>query len=291
MRPAPGLIWCKDGHGSSKCFRSDRGSALAVKTAVEILSEFFQGEWAKLGQQEQQEQLHVRLPKRIQFEWRQKVNQHLHQNQLNRSEIDKLENTHSRNWRKHWRKLKWSIYGATLLAVVIVDSFVAYVQLGDGDIVAVLDSGDVIRPLPDDERLIANETTSLSSENAAADFRVHIQSVDEQLPDLILLATDGYSNSFRDDASFIKAANDFHQLLKSPGGAAEITQHLDEWLHDSAEMSGDDVTICLLRRVNAGSTEHKNIESLNQKPQQTIDTLKATPTYAPSPDSSESLET
>lgn len=39
-RSLPLILSVSDGHGSDKCFRSDRGSRFAVKKAVQLVGEF-----------------------------------------------------------------------------------------------------------------------------------------------------------------------------------------------------------------------------------------------------------
>ena len=51
-------------------------------------------------------------------------------------------------------------YGATLLAAAATDRVLLYLQLGDGEILSVTAQGTTTRPLPPDDRLIANQTTS-----------------------------------------------------------------------------------------------------------------------------------
>jgi serine/threonine protein phosphatase PrpC len=241
-----------DGHGSSKCFRSDRGSQLATETAIEVVEDFFGGDWESLSPRDRQHQLEDRLPKRIVSEWRNKVRHELTEFPLSVEEQEKMATFRSAGSKDSWDEIPYVVYGATLLTVVITGSFVVYLQLGDGDILTVLDSGDVDRPLPNDDRHIGNETTSLSSEKAAYDFRVVMKSSIECLPSLILMATDGYSNSFKDDDSFRKTGSDFCSLLASPEGISDVKKNLEEWLTESAKMSGDDVTLCLLyREINS----------------------------------------
>ena len=242
------IVAVSDGHGSTRSFRSDRGSKFAAETAIEVVENFFLGEWVRLSLRDKQQQLEFRLPTRIVGEWREKVRRDLDEFPLSEADHETLATYKTAKQKPNPEAIPYIVYGATLLTVVITAEFVVYLQLGDGDILIVPELGDVFRPFPTDERLIGNETTSLSSGNAANDFRVCIESSTQVLPSLILMATDGYSNSFRDDASFFKAGLDFRHLLESIDGSAEVERRLKEWLEESAQMSGDDVTLCLLHR-------------------------------------------
>jgi hypothetical protein len=52
-------------------------------------------------------------------------------------------------------------YGATSLSFLLTPTYALYLQLGDGEMVTVSESGKIGHPLPEDSRLLANETTSL----------------------------------------------------------------------------------------------------------------------------------
>ncbi len=138
-------------------------------------------------------------------------------------------------------------YGTTILAVAVVEEGLFLLQIGDGDILIVSPTGDVSRPLPPDQRLFANETTSLCSKTAAADCRVlWIPNIGGELPSLVMLTTDGYPNSFRQESGFLKAASDLCALIAEEGRTA-VEKELEGWLDEtSSQGSGDDITIALL---------------------------------------------
>jgi len=79
--------------------------------------------------------------------------------------------------------------------------WIAYLQLGDGDILAVDEGGTTRRPLPGDPALAGNRTTLLCAEDAWEDMRVRVET---EMPALIALSTDGYANSFQTDADFLQ---------------------------------------------------------------------------------------
>jgi hypothetical protein len=123
-------------------------------------------------------------------------------------------------------------------------------QLGDGDILVVSETGEVIRPLPGDERLFANETTSLCSHNAWCDFRVSFQPLLSRPPALILLATDGYANSFHNEVGFLKVGPDILEKIRS-GGLDVVNEGLETWLSETSQLgSGDDITLGIICRMD-----------------------------------------
>jgi serine/threonine protein phosphatase PrpC len=63
---------------------------------------------------------------------------------------------------------------------------------------------------------------------------------------MILLSTDGYANSFKDDSGFLKAARDIWEILRFDG-KDYVQKHLEEWLNETSEGgSGDDITVGLV---------------------------------------------
>ena len=136
-------------------------------------------------------------------------------------------------------------YGSTLLCVLLTSEYIIYAQLGDGDILTVSKDGEVNRPILKDERLMANETTSLCLPKAWDDFRVAFQPINGAVPALVMLSSDGYSNSFRDEAGFLKAGADYLNLIREEG-IDYVEQHLADWLNEASQSgSGDDVTLGL----------------------------------------------
>jgi hypothetical protein len=142
-------------------------------------------------------------------------------------------------------------YGATSLTVAVEESFVLYLQLGDGEILNVSATGEVTRALPEDERLFANETTSLCTRDAEKNFRVRLQTLAGEPPALILLSTDGYVNSFSDSAGFLKVGSDLLEMLRADG-FDPINASLKGWLEEATRSgSGDDCTLGLICRMDA----------------------------------------
>jgi hypothetical protein len=133
-----------------------------------------------------------------------------------------------------------------------------YLQLGDGEILTILPNGTISRPIPKDERLIANETTSLCLPIAWEEFRVRYQPVDSNSPVLIMVSSDGYSNSFSDVNDFEKVGSDIlKMIIKEPDdinkGIDIVNENLEKWLNETSEKgSGDDITvgfICNLDKI------------------------------------------
>jgi serine/threonine protein phosphatase PrpC len=143
-------------------------------------------------------------------------------------------------------------YGSTLVAAAVTKSVAVVLQLGDGDIVWLSGSGQVMRPLPRDPRLLGNETVSLCSPDAVQSMCIrlkHLATDDDERPDFMLLSTDGYANCFKDETAFTQAARDYAELLKRRDGIATVRENVGEWLRKASdEFSRDDITVALLCR-------------------------------------------
>ena len=65
---------------------------------------------------------------------------------------------------------------------------------------------------------------------------------------LIMLSTDGFANSFRDDAGFFKFGSDLRDLIVADG-LEKVNASLPDWLAEiTARGSGDDVSLGIVCR-------------------------------------------
>lgn len=272
----PLIVAISDGHGSENSFRSNIGSQFAVKTALTVIKQFLEGQSGLNDLSAIKRTAEERLPQELVRSWHQKVQEHIKDNEdLSTSELKRLSQDIVKNWQAEQvsqktittkdsnPKTKPSTnipthllaYGATLLIVVITEAFIIYLQLGDGDILTVSEAHEVTRPLPKDQRLIANETTSLCSPNAWREFRVAFKVLTDSPPALILLSTDGYSNSFRNEDEFLKIGPDFLGMIQA-NGSDNVNKNLERWLIEASTVgSGDDITLAIIKRVEEGDRD------------------------------------
>ncbi len=252
----PLILAIADGHGSSKSFRSDIGSKVAVETAIRLMREFFiegQPRVDLADLKAVKDIAYTLFPQRLVHEWSISVQQHLHSHPFTENDP---------GWQRVPQKEKLTVktaieqnpilaYGTTLITVLITETFILYAQLGDGDIVCIDAYGTVTRPLKADPKLLGNETTSLCSATAWKDFRIALtqypESKFEIAPALILVATDGYANSFPSEAEFLKIAPDYLQMTREgfQDAASQLPQFLEE---TSTHGSGDDITLGMIKR-------------------------------------------
>ena len=220
-----------DGHGSARYSRSHIGAAFAVESSVQLVQEFLESQAGAGNLSLIKDATEEWLPRALVRKWVELVGEHLNSDTGGEPEQSVIA------------------YGSTLLVTAVTEQFALYLQLGDGEILSVSESGEVTRPLTKDDRLFGNETTSLCAPEAWRDFRVSFQ-LFTQPPALILLSTDGYPNSFRDESGFFKVGSDILDMIRE-NGLSFIKENLGGWLSDSTRAgSGDDVTLGILCSID-----------------------------------------
>lgn len=268
-RSLPIVLSLADGHGSAKCFRSDRGSRFAVKKSAYFLSEFLDERRGRFDSAEIESKKDF-LAEEFVKRWRETVEADLKAEPFTEKEFENLEEKSGAQARKLVEDNPLLAYGTTSLTVAIEEEFVLYMQLGDGDILNISETGEVTKPLPEDARLLANETTSMCLPKAEKDFRFFLQKISaEQSPQIIFLSTDGYLNSFADEAGFFQAGTDILQMLAGEGGFDTVSDNLKAWLEEATRMgSGDDCTVSIIYRPNKiGKTEKTEKSDVQKMPQ------------------------
>lgn len=221
-----------DGHGGPRSFRSADGARLAAECAIEVL-----GHHAEV--------IDAATLRALTERWAEAVREDVASRPIGDDERTTA--------RARGRSLAMDTietaplvaYGTTLLAVVVSETAVHYLQLGDGDILAITNDGHVHRPLPTDDRLLGDRTTSLSQRDAWRDVRlVHVDR--HEAPRLVLLCTDGYTDSFVDDDAFFQAGTDFLAMVDRDG-IDVVGSRLETWLAETTELgAGDDATVALV---------------------------------------------
>lgn len=221
----PTVAAVSDGHGAAPYFRSQIGSAFAVRAAASVL-------------EAQLDDADGGVSSAILTRWRNDVRAHI------------AENPYSDAERKQLIAPPLSPYGATLVAAGVNAGVMALVQIGDGDLLIGYESGRLERPLPAGPALSGELTFSLCQEDALSWFLSAVLWRDQNRPwpDFIFLATDGVSKSFRDDGAFeaevarlrASAFADWDRFLADA----------PDWLSTvSSRGSGDDATMCVAIRT------------------------------------------
>lgn len=230
IRPAPVVVGSvSDGHGSAPHFRSDRGSQMAVEAAVAAL------EWGTDSSEE------IDLPelrRTLANGWRKMVAE-----DIARHPYDKAV-----AYQEH-------PYGATVLAMLADRDKMCLLQLGDGDIVLGYENGRMVSPIPQPEGLIGEQTYSLcleQSEQYIDTWFAH-RDWDDELPDFVMMATDGVSKSLVSEDAFMDLATQYRsRCLEGAEVFAQTLQALPAWLESlTARGSGDDASMVLAVRQKA----------------------------------------
>ncbi len=217
------IMAVSDGHGSEKSPFSKIGAELAVHSFVEEAYRVFKDlPKAELGRfKEETETAFADFPKSMVKIWRQK--------------LDKRFASISKAIRLEWPEdkptpYKW--FGCTLLgSVVFSDKMAVYFQLGDGDVLKVVE-GKHQRVFPPKEQL-GTETFSLSSTNAVEVAQTSIQF---ECPEAVLLATDGIGDSCPTDAVFDQIVKYYQQQTKETPALSQVDTLY--WIERFQELEG-----------------------------------------------------
>jgi len=251
----PLIMSISDGHGSERYFRSNRGSRFAVDATIQVLDNFLKTlpdskDLAQVGQLAEE-----LIPEAILKAWENLVQLDLTYQPFADEEFARLIEKRGRDAREKAEQNPLVAYGATVLGVAATTNFIIYLQLGDGDILCVDPSGKTTRPYPRDERLVGNETTSLCTLNPT-DFRLRVAPVSHNEPALIILASDGYCNSYPDEEKFLRTGITFLRAIRTEGMDA-VNATLDRTLeYTSSHGSGDDISMGILKRSELLDYDH-----------------------------------
>lgn len=226
------VVALADGHGHHLHFRSDVGSALAARCAVEALS-------AALPTWDDAEAARAAAPQLaadVVAAWRDAVAAHVEENPLAATDPDVV------------RADPALAYGTTLVAVAASERLVLALQIGDGDIVFVRAGGESFRPLPDDDTLDGVHTSSLCQDDPVADLR-HA-ALDPEGDDVVLayLCTDGFGKA-RVESTWWRETGEQLLGLVHEHGVGWVAEQLPSWLEEPALVGGDDTTLAVLCRT------------------------------------------
>jgi hypothetical protein len=232
------VVAVADGHGHSVAVRAAVGASMAVAIAVDLARSCCRdaaGSDAPVNQETAS-----RLQEELTAGWLAAVAADLEAAPFAESELD------SSGDRDSLASHPALGYGTTLLVSLAVGSSIVSFQIGDGDVVAIRTDGDVLRPLPVDNRLVGTRTTSLASRSAISDFRGSHMTADRDGIEVVIAATDGYVNSFSADEGFAEAGRDLWKLLHEVGPST-VENSLAGWLEStSSDGTGDDATLAIL---------------------------------------------
>lgn len=220
-----------DGHGSEKHFRSDAGSEMAARIAIRSVMDFCErnGSLSEIFSRDPKESAR-RIAGNIICGWNDEIAAHLGFRPLNGQELAVCE--------KFGGIQPEVIYGATLILAAADETGMFGMQIGDGTFVMESAEGAQL-PMPEDERLMGNLTTSLCDGDAINSFRSFWQEGGFRAA---MLSSDGLINSFASRGDFLSFASRTSALPRE--GVPALTQHL---LERSRAGSRDDISVAVIR--------------------------------------------
>jgi serine/threonine protein phosphatase PrpC len=241
-------IVVSDGHGGDDYIRSDKGAEFAVKTSSECIIDFVSS--VKVEQlKDNDKALLAQLAKSIISGWNDKVWNHYSQVPLTNTELGELSEKAKQKYIIKQRIE--SLYGATLIIVVVTEEYWFGLHIGDGKCVVKNYDLTFSQPIPWDEKCFLNATTSICDSDALDSFRYYFS---ESIPAAIFIGSDGIDDCFTNDAQI----NNLYDAIIASFGQNEFVSALAE-LEDyiprlSSKGSGDDMSM-------AGIIDVENIKS------------------------------
>ena len=117
-------------------------------------------------------------------------------------------------------------------------SYLLYLQLGDGDILDVSPRGPSAAPAGGRAPLRGADHLPLRPPGLA-DFRIAFRTLSPSSdPALVLLSTDGYANAFREDAGFLRVGTDLLDLVRQEGLGAVAAGSTPGWRRPPSRAAG-----------------------------------------------------
>ena len=235
------ILAVADGHGSEKCPRSDRGSTMAVNSFCDIMKKYLLGYATEEGGMANliaflNREGDMKFAQDVCAEWQSRVKQSFYK--------DKDERLVDADGNYNWPKV-FSLYGTTLLGMLITDTFVFTFQIGDGDINLI--TADDISPMVEPEKFLGTETHSMSKVDAwrKSVASIRRRDIESDEPYLYMLSTDGFANSYASDEEFTKACRGYYDMISQHGFDA-VKENLGKWLKETSQLGcGDDITVVL----------------------------------------------
>lgn len=225
-----------DGHGSSRCPYSDTGSKIAVNVFCDgVLNVYRKRPDKKEFRSFFEEKGGKPFAKAMVEEWRRRVvRAHKGKMRRNRTETS-MENVDEIAM----------LYGTTLLGIVIAKDFFYVFQIGDGNII-YMEEGK-LKELTLGEATLGVETNSLA---LIAPWRyvytkLYDTTIPSPIPNMFLLATDGFANSYLNQKEFYKGCKEYYETIRDYGTEL-VAKHLRNWLIETSLMGcGDDITVAI----------------------------------------------
>ncbi|MCD8221791.1 MAG: protein phosphatase 2C domain-containing protein [Clostridiales bacterium] len=231
------LVAVADGHGSESCPFSKTGAKIAVNTFCTVVGQL----WENLSDNQEffmsylNREGEVRVAQAIDEEWKRRVW---------KAHLDNKREKPLDAEGKPDKAAVYRMYGTTLLGLLLTPDFLFAFQIGDGDILYL--NADQVQPVIEADKILGTETHSLSSENAWKKAITVVRRREEgDFPQLYLMATDGFSNSYPSTEGFEGTCRDYFHMIQEHGFET-VAGNLKDWLSETSELGcGDDITVVM----------------------------------------------
>lgn len=231
------IVSLADGHGSQVCFRSDLGASMAVEISGTVIADKLLNTDCDLNCIEKDLK---NISMEISEMWEKTALDHLAKNAFTDEEVLSLNDVKQ----GHLGRNALLAYGTTLMTVLLSKDKIIVLNIGDAELLLKYKEEGKVEVLNPSKR-VGNETESLSLPDAHKYFTSHVYETGAM--DALLLATDGYPNSFKVEEGYLKVIDDLINISETHGISA-IQDNLESWLVDTSEKgSGDDITACFVK--------------------------------------------
>ena len=240
------VIVVSDGHGSSNCTRSERGSKFACDVTIDAVKEFLQDlNFNNLENEFLRDGMVTQLCKNILLRWNFLVDEDATNNPFTEDEVEKVAEKYKQQYLNG--KTVEHAYGCTLILAILTRDFCLAIRNGDGQCVTVDCDGEFTTPIPWNDNCEFNITTSLCDDDAIDDFRYFYSTT---LPVAVFASSDGVDDSY---TSVEELFNLYRGICMKAlnEGFDTIAEHVEELLPElSRRGSTDDVSIAGLINPN-----------------------------------------
>lgn len=276
------VIAVADGHGSSDCFRSEFGAALAVKTAFEQTMLYCRNIAEKPdGPVRFSDTGILNFKYAVWHEWRRLVKK----NWDDRLKLYKTPGSGEIRYEAVSEKYKarfgskdkevadrylYVAYGTTLLFAVAIESQILLLQIGDGTCVVLQRNGEYCTPVPPDEENFLNVTVSLCEDDANLKIRHAVLDCDADSPTApvaVFLSSDGVDDCypvFRNEQYLYRLYSIILENILRVGFEATEAEIADNLLPGMTEKSSrDDISLAyfIVRDRELLREAYENIDS------------------------------
>jgi len=195
-----------DGHGDDNCFRSAKGSQLAVTCAANGIQEFIKIHESKfphglfgkkdLPVQEDFDKAIRDLVKHIIALWQVKVEEDYTAHPFKPEELGKTDEKHRKKFEADAGS-RSKAYGSTMIAAAITKDYWFGIHVGDGRLTVLYADGSFDQPVPWDEKCYLNVTTSICDDDAYKQARCYFSYNEVKAqPVAVFLCSDGIDDNY-----------------------------------------------------------------------------------------------